>query len=499
MFCSLLVICLYSLINSFSLLKISKIKQNSNFIAKSTILNEEITQRKVPIFKGSWLPIASISSLDWKFPTSVEILGEQYVVWNSMMNGKDQKMISNDWFVMKDICSHRLAPLSQGRVDPATGCIECPYHGWQFNSTGSCTKIPQLELSKSIPTSSTINSYSVKVTGDILWSFLPIDDENTITYPFEPDHWFPVINNVSYFVVRELPYSFDYLVENFMDPAHIPWAHHSLQGTRNDSNVMNIKPLYNNETHCEVNFDQISAKKTRDGIASFISPCYYHFRTKINQTNPESDYRINLLTLVVPITEGRCRIFATLLPGQNFALNKLPRWLLDDFFNKIFESDIWVHTQEKIARGFKNEYDFDSIRKDNLSTNNNNNEMSSYLLPTSSDEGVREWRKYWKKNMYKSKYYGPLKKPLKFSYFEQYDRYNNHIKFCKKCKNSLKNTQLVKQISTILAIFGLAISKSLKVKVIISFAWLVINYITNRILKMIQGPSSTDKTSAAQF
>jgi phenylpropionate dioxygenase-like ring-hydroxylating dioxygenase large terminal subunit len=27
--------------------------------------------------------------------------------------------------------------LSQGRVDPQTGCIECPYHGWQFNSTGT--------------------------------------------------------------------------------------------------------------------------------------------------------------------------------------------------------------------------------------------------------------------------------------------------------------------------------------------------------------------------
>ena len=26
-----------------------------------------------------------------------------------------------------DLCPHRLAPLSQGRVDPLTGCIECPY------------------------------------------------------------------------------------------------------------------------------------------------------------------------------------------------------------------------------------------------------------------------------------------------------------------------------------------------------------------------------------
>ena len=30
-----------------------------------------------------------------------------------------------------------LAPLSQGRVDGATGCLECPYHGWQFAADGA--------------------------------------------------------------------------------------------------------------------------------------------------------------------------------------------------------------------------------------------------------------------------------------------------------------------------------------------------------------------------
>ena len=42
-----------------------------------------------------------------------------------------------------DSCPHRLVPLSEGRV-AESGCIECPYHGWQFNGTsGACTKIPQ--------------------------------------------------------------------------------------------------------------------------------------------------------------------------------------------------------------------------------------------------------------------------------------------------------------------------------------------------------------------
>lgn len=33
----------------------------------------------------------------------------------------------------------RAAPLSQGRVDTRTGCLQCAYHGWQFGSDGKCT------------------------------------------------------------------------------------------------------------------------------------------------------------------------------------------------------------------------------------------------------------------------------------------------------------------------------------------------------------------------
>ena len=34
---------------------------------------------------------------------------------------------------------------------------------------------------------------------------------------------------------RDLPYGWDTLLENLIDPAHIPFAHHGLQGTRDDA------------------------------------------------------------------------------------------------------------------------------------------------------------------------------------------------------------------------------------------------------------------------
>lgn len=47
------------------------------------------------------------------------------------------------WLVFEDACPHRLAPLSEGRINPATGDLQCAYHGWAFNSGGRCTLIPQ--------------------------------------------------------------------------------------------------------------------------------------------------------------------------------------------------------------------------------------------------------------------------------------------------------------------------------------------------------------------
>jgi phenylpropionate dioxygenase-like ring-hydroxylating dioxygenase large terminal subunit len=133
-----------------------------------------------------------------------------------------------------DACPHRLAPLSQGRVDPVTGCIECPYHGWAFDADGGLTSLPQLDGGRAVGGDAT--SLPVHAAGDLLFVFLP----SAITGEYWPATLHPEMQYPTYlrdgidacatYYTRELPYSFDFLLENFMDPAHIPFAHHSLQG-----------------------------------------------------------------------------------------------------------------------------------------------------------------------------------------------------------------------------------------------------------------------------
>lgn len=43
---------------------------------------------------------------------------------------------------MQDVCPHRLAPLSEGRIE-ADGRLHCAYHGWAFDGCGQCAAVPQ--------------------------------------------------------------------------------------------------------------------------------------------------------------------------------------------------------------------------------------------------------------------------------------------------------------------------------------------------------------------
>lgn len=65
-----------------------------------------------------------------------QVLGRKVVIW---YDGN-----SAEWKTFADVCPHRLAPLSEGRIDEA-GCLQCSYHGWSFGGNGSCTRIPQAQ------------------------------------------------------------------------------------------------------------------------------------------------------------------------------------------------------------------------------------------------------------------------------------------------------------------------------------------------------------------
>jgi phenylpropionate dioxygenase-like ring-hydroxylating dioxygenase large terminal subunit len=243
-------------------------------LCMSTLQSETTINSVSPpteIGNGAWLPILSIASHAGNdLPISIEVAGEKLVVWN---NPK-----SKEWSVMQDACPHRQAPLSQGRVDPESGCIECPYHGQQFETTGACTKIPQSDTK--IPAGTEATAFPVHRTNDLLWAFLPLPNGQASYYPTLPEETLPEIMDAPLWTVRDLPYSADFLVENFMDASHIPFAHHSLQAKRSDGSPVPMQLLtsLDDKSLIEVAFQDQIMGKPRSGVVSFAPPCYYHFR-----------------------------------------------------------------------------------------------------------------------------------------------------------------------------------------------------------------------------
>ena len=269
-----------------------------------------------------------------------------------------------------------------------------------------------------------------------------------------PEHHYPYLQDQidegrTYFV-RDLPYSLDFLLENFMDPAHIPYAHHSLQGTRDDGSPLEMGVLESNFTHVEASFKDISGGKKRDGVLSFQRPALYHFRTRPNAT---ADYTPNLLVFTVPIEEGKCR---AILP--DFKLGFLPDWLGHLGSNRFLNTDTWLHDAERNAR-----MHMDSLNKQKGSVSvgaakegRQPTDGLNYILATKSDLGPSIFRRWWTKhgladsppNTYGASSVSSL--PTRaMNRAEQIDPWIWHAKNCIKCRTALKNMRLLQKVNIV--------------------------------------------------
>jgi phenylpropionate dioxygenase-like ring-hydroxylating dioxygenase large terminal subunit len=454
-------------------------------------MTSSLLDMKIAPFAGSWFAVLAKSGCKGvDLPVSIEVAGEKLVAWRNP--------ITSEWSVMMDVCPHRLAPLSQGRVDPISGCIECPYHGQQFDGTGACTKIPQSEKD-AIPDRTSAMALPVHSTGDILWAFLPLSPGQASNYPTLPEIAVPELLDSQSIFTRDLPYSFDFLAENFMDPAHIPFAHHSLQGSRKDGSPipMQVITSYDNATHLEVAYQDFVSGKTRDGVVSFTAPFYYHFRTRYAKTGIT---RKNLMAVLTPVSPGVSRIFLD-LPALRKLRGLFPDWLSHSFTNKFLETDVWVHDQERTQRaGFNPYLQHESPTGELNGSSSPSSVGTKYVMTTQSDTGTRAWRKWWYQHMASSPIFGEPRTPVPWRSREsQLDRFENHAKYCSSCRGALANSNTLKKLVPFLAIAIATIAPTKVLKIVGLVASYFLNEAAEWVRRSILGYRRGEANSAAQF
>ncbi len=132
----------------------------------------------------------------------------------------------------RDVCPHRLAPLSAGTV--VEGTLQCGYHGWRFGADGGCVEIPALGKTERISRRATLPSpYGVVERYGLIW-LAPL--EPLAPLPDFPEFGMPGFDLTSSTIVRT-PVSAAQLVDNFLDAAHFPFVHAATFGTGDAARV----------------------------------------------------------------------------------------------------------------------------------------------------------------------------------------------------------------------------------------------------------------------
>jgi len=129
-------------------------------------------------------------------------------------------------FALRDICPHRGIPLSEGRFDGTE--VECAYHGWRFDTGGTCTAIPSVVEEQDFQVGRiTVRRYPTReVQGNVwIWFGDPGADAERIGEP----PVMPEIGEASGKLVesQRFPCAVDHAVIGLMDPAHGPFVHRS--------------------------------------------------------------------------------------------------------------------------------------------------------------------------------------------------------------------------------------------------------------------------------
>ena len=114
-----------------------------------------VTQQ--PVFRRFWYPVIPRQHLT-EGPQPFELLGEPLVIWLDD-EGKPA--------AVRDRCCHRTTKLSLGKVNEGRIC--CPYHGWEFDTAGSCQHMPQLEEGCAIPASYRVEAYRCTERYGYVW------------------------------------------------------------------------------------------------------------------------------------------------------------------------------------------------------------------------------------------------------------------------------------------------------------------------------------------
>ena len=249
------------------------------------------------IERQHWHPVAAVDSVAAQ-PLAARLLGEDLVLW------RDAGGVVHAW---PDRCPHRGAKLSLGRVEGAR--LECPYHGWQFEGSGRCVRVPALPAFTP-PATHCVATHSAREAFGLVWVRLGQDGPELPPFPAEGDARLRKLNCGPYPVETSAPR----LVENFLDMAHFAFVHEGWLGDRGASAIDDYRveetPDGLRATQCKAWQPQSNLHSTAPAQVEYtyeVTAPYTAVLTKIPeaQTVAVPDWRESIALFLCPLDDER--------------------------------------------------------------------------------------------------------------------------------------------------------------------------------------------------
>lgn len=167
---------------------------------------------------NQWTPVARVQSLNAKKILTL-IIDDIPVLFFRNAAGQAHALV--------DRCPHRKVKLSNGLVTEE-GYIQCPFHGWQFDGSGTCRLIPFNDVKK-LKTEGIRAGYLPCYEGsEFLWLYTAVTNEDIgapdIPASIRESGWYGDI------VIREWNAHWSRAIQTMLDVAHIPFVHEKTIG-----------------------------------------------------------------------------------------------------------------------------------------------------------------------------------------------------------------------------------------------------------------------------
>lgn len=194
---------------------------------------------------NQWYAVLESHEVKRGKPVGVTRMGEKMVFWRD----RGGKVVAQ-----ADLCPHRGVALSSGKLKG--DCIMCPFHGFEFDSSGRCTVIPANGRNTPVPKAFNVKTYPTYEAHDFIFLYWGqpkgdigkapwfADIDETFSYASGMDRW---------------PTHYSRCIENQLDIPHVPFVHATTigrgSGTITDGpwvkwtggDRFNIVPLYRDE------------------------------------------------------------------------------------------------------------------------------------------------------------------------------------------------------------------------------------------------------------